>query len=761
MRCPTPGQDWPTRVGGERVHRYRTDAGPAGGPDGTEAIGTVGMLIGAHPDEPRPERPTFQWRSPAPLTRAATRRYLDHLDALRALPPDCGVAPVDDGGIDPDGHGWFATREPARTGAPGSPRTVADRLASGPLPPVEAAGIVATAGRAVAALHAAGLVAGEVPPAQLLLDPDGGAALAPPPPIELIDPDPAYTAPELLATGADPTPASDRYALAATAYALLTGAPPFGVDGQAALHALTRPPPRLQAAVPASVAELLTRGLSHDPQTRPAPDELAAGLGRALGCTPAHSTDPQRAETVAPTEPAASAPPVPLGSRYLLDAEIGSGATGRVWRGRRLADDKPVAVKLLRPEYTRDPDAVVRFLRQRTVLPSMEHPHLVRVHDLVADGELVAIVMDLVEGVDLRRLLTRDALSGTQALTILAQLASALAAIHARGVVHRDVKPENVLVHWVGHAPHAQLTDFGLARALDGPMLTRMSQLAGTPAYVAPELVAGRSAEPPSDVYALGITGYELLVGRRPFDAPDTAGLLHAHLETAPERPPGIADPLWGLLSQCLAKDPAARPSAAALADRLHDLVSAHAGHSAVAEAPTGESQLTFGATRPAPPTPPSAAPPRRRRIWLIAAIAACAVLGAGVGVWAGSPGAAPPGTAHSAPPQSTRPSPPGQGGPPATAYDLPVTASSPRAGVVRLTFPDGTSLPGFAFYIVYRDRDVIAQLDAGDRPHDINTADRQTRHCYRIVAVLFTESPPTPLKTTPACKAADGKPTE
>jgi serine/threonine-protein kinase len=729
------------------------------------------MLVEADPDGPGPDRPTLRWRSPAPLTRTAARRYLEHVEALRALPPECGVAPVEDAGIDREGHGWFAIREQTWTGPDRAPRTVAQRLAGGSLPPAVAAGIVDSAGRAVAALHRVGLVAGTVTPARLLLDSSGGAALAPPPPVELIDADPAYAAPEVL-SGADPTPASDRYALAATAYALLCGAPPFGTDERAALRALTEPPPRLHAPVPESVVDLLARALSRDPHTRPAPDELARDLARALAATPASPVDRQRAETLAPAGPVPPTPAIPLGSRYLLDAEIGSGATGRVFRGRRLADDNPVAVKLLKPEYTRDTDAVVRFLRQRTVLPGVEHPHLVRVHDLIADGDLVAIVMDLVEGEDLRRLLNREPLTAPQALTVLAQLASALAAIHARGVVHRDVKPENVLVRWLSGVPYAQLTDFGLARALDGPLLTRMSQLAGTPAYVAPELVAGRPAQPPSDVYALGITGYELLAGRRPFDAPNTAALLNAHLGTPPARPAGLADPVWRLISQCLAKDPAARPSAAALADRLGELTSVHSGQTTAAPVvpagvvrsalpagerpPSGESQLTLGATRPAPPAPPAPAPPRRGWLRLVVAVAVCAVLGTGVGIWAGQLGAAPPATA-----QSSQPAVPPSTGLSPVPYELPVIASSPRPGVVRLTFPDGTGLPGFTLYAVYRDDRLVDQPDPGDRPHDITTADWKTRHCYRVVAVLYTLSPPPALKTTPACKAADGKPTE
>ncbi|WP_165975410.1 serine/threonine-protein kinase, partial [Actinomadura rubrisoli] len=233
----------------------------------------------------------------------------------------------------------------------------------------------------------------------------------------------------------------------------------------------------------------------------------------------AFSTDPERIDTLPPTAAASSASP--LGSLYLLEHVIGSGATGRVWQGRRRADDALLAVKVLRGEFADDMDAVTRFLRQKTVLRGLAHPHLVRVRDLVAEGDVLAIVMDLVDGDDLRRVLAAGTLRPDQFLTVLGQAAGALAAVHAAGVTHRDIKPENVLVTRRGAEPFALLTDFGLAGIADGAVLTRASQLVGTPAYIAPEAVAGRPAGPAADVYALGVTLYEALAGRRPFHAPN------------------------------------------------------------------------------------------------------------------------------------------------------------------------------------------------------------------------------------------------
>src|SRR5262249_1325619 len=148
-----------------------------------------------------------------------------------------------------------------------------------------------------------------------------------------------------------------------------------------------------------------------------------------------------------------------------LDEPIGRGATGHVWAGRRREDGSPVAVKLLRAELATDPGVVNRFLRERLVLTGLRHKHLVRVHDLVAEGDVLGIVMDLVDGEDLRHFLARGPLPEATAATLLAQVAAALAAVHAAGLVHRDIKPENVLV---AAGPTALLSDFGIARAVAG-----------------------------------------------------------------------------------------------------------------------------------------------------------------------------------------------------------------------------------------------------------------------------------------------------
>src|SRR5262249_45597543 len=238
----------------------------------------------------------------------------------------------------------------------------------------------------------------------------------------------------------------------------------------------------------------------------------------------------------------------------------------QVWRGRRNSDGTPVAIKVPRGRYAGDPDVVARFLRERTLLRALSHPHLVTVHDLVVEGDNLAVVMEFVHGRDLRQLAKPRELDVEDALTVLAQVAHALAYIHANGVLHRDIKPENILVARRQGQPWAQLTDFGLAWMADDSQVTRSSAIVGTPAYLAPELLTGRPYGPAVDVYALGVTAYELLGGQRPFDAEHTLALMRAHVDDEPRRPPGMSEDQWLVVRACLAKRPQERPTAAQMA---------------------------------------------------------------------------------------------------------------------------------------------------------------------------------------------------
>lgn len=174
-----------------------------------------------------------------------------------------------------------------------------------------------------------------------------------------------------------------------------------------------------------------------------------------------------------------------LGSRYVLLNEIGAGAMGTVWRARRRDTSEIVAVKLLRDGLAGDQDLVLRFVQERNVMRSLRHPNIATVRDFVIEGERLALVMDFVDGGDLRALLQRrGTLPPADAARLMAQVADALAAAHAMGVVHRDIKPGNVLIE--ENTGQVRLTDFGVARIVHGPGLTHTTSIIGTPAYLSP-----------------------------------------------------------------------------------------------------------------------------------------------------------------------------------------------------------------------------------------------------------------------------------
>lgn len=290
-----------------------------------------------------------------------------------------------------------------------------------------------------------------------------------------------------------------------------------------------------------------------------------------------------------------------LGSRYVLEEIIGRGGFGQVWRGRDI-EGRAFAFKVLHAHYGSDGDVVQRFVRERSILVGLRDPHLVRVWDLVVEGDTLALVMDLVEGGDLRsRLRSAPRLTRAEALDLAAGVASGLGAAHARAVIHRDVKPENVLLDVSSDGRvMAKLVDFGISRiAGSGGTSTAF---AGTLAYVAPELFEDVAPSVASDLYALGIMIYEMMAGAPPFRGDSMASLMRMHALEPPTRPAGIDDDVWAVIEGLLDKNPAARPrSAVAVADQLRALAGGRA-------ALTSDRDVTGTALRPltAPPVPPA-----------------------------------------------------------------------------------------------------------------------------------------------------------
>ena len=253
---------------------------------------------------------------------------------------------------------------------------------------------------------------------------------------------------------------------------------------------------------------------------------------------------------------------------------IGRGTCGTVWSGR--GPDGPVALKLLHEELTADQALVARFVQERNVLTSLRHPRIVGVRDLVVDGNDLALVMDLLPGPDLRAALRQDGpLPPADAVGHCADIAEALAAAHEHGLVHRDVKPENVLLDAAGRV---KLTDFGVARLVDGPRAAGAARIVGTPDYLAPEIVEGCPPTPAVDVYALATVLFELVTGWTPFGGGNPGAVLRRHVTEPVPRVPGMSPMLAELLERCLAKSPAARLSAAEFATALRDRLPALLG---------------------------------------------------------------------------------------------------------------------------------------------------------------------------------------
>ena len=259
-----------------------------------------------------------------------------------------------------------------------------------------------------------------------------------------------------------------------------------------------------------------------------------------------------------------------IGSRYELDDEIGRGAFGAVWRGRVRATGEAVAIKVLLEEFAADADVVTRFLRERAALVGLNHRSLVRLRDLVVEGDILALVMQLVEGPDLKKYLAgRGRLESAEAGLLVAEVAEGMAVAHSAGIVHRDIKPANVLLEQADGGLRPLLTDFGIARIADAPSVTRTHQVVGTPYYLAPEVVAGKKATPAADVYAAGVMLYELITGHPVFRGPDAVSVFRQHMNTVPERPAEIPQRLWPVIAAALVKEPEARPSATVLAAQL------------------------------------------------------------------------------------------------------------------------------------------------------------------------------------------------
>jgi eukaryotic-like serine/threonine-protein kinase len=287
-----------------------------------------------------------------------------------------------------------------------------------------------------------------------------------------------------------------------------------------------------------------------------------------------------------------------LGDRYRLGERLAAGGMGSVYRAVDESLGRPVAVKVLRPELADEPAYLERFRREARAAAALSHPGVAGVYDYGELGGQPFIVMELVEGETLaERIAARGRLPWAEAFTLGEQVARALAAAHAHGLVHRDVKPGNILV---GPGERAKMTDFGIAKTAASATLTRTGMVLGSANYVAPEQATGGNVGPAADQYSLGCVLFEAVTGRTPYAGKNPVAIATQHVSAPVPDPrklqPDLPVAAAQLIFRALAKDPSDRfPSASAMADALAATVQGTPNQPAVPGPPIREGSPSAG----------------------------------------------------------------------------------------------------------------------------------------------------------------------
>ncbi|HEY7216051.1 MAG TPA: protein kinase, partial [Thermoanaerobaculia bacterium] len=467
--------------------------------------------------------------------------------------------------------------------------TLRDRVARGPLPLAEAVEIAGQIAAGLARAHERGIVHRDVKPANVIVTAEGQAKLLDFGIAKLADQSrltragtamgtTAYISPEQL-FGEPAGPAADVWSLGVVLYQSVTGRLPFEAASEkemarAIVEHEPRPLAALRPGVPAALQRIVTRALAKRPAERYARMEALradlVSLAAELGSPPAAADEDRTLLEIPAAAPSRPGPReaallAPTAGPFEVLEPLGGGGMGIVCKARDTRLDRVVALKFLPWELTRDPDAKRRFMQEAHAASALEHPNICTILEVgeTSDGRLY-LAMPCYDGETLRRKLERGPLPVEEAMEIAEQIARGLAKAHRGGIVHRDVKPANLVVTEDGVV---KILDFGLAKLAGEVAISHTGSSAGTPAYMSPEQARGEEVDARTDLWSLGVVLYEMLAGRRPFRAEAEQAVLYAILNQRPqplrEVRPEVPPELERIVGRLLAKEPVERYASA------------------------------------------------------------------------------------------------------------------------------------------------------------------------------------------------------